>query len=282
MKTAHLFLVHNHPQHLYRVIQRMNHPDFDFYIHLDRKQPIEPFLPLLDFPNVFFIKKRVKVRWGGYSIVQATLNGILEISKSSTPYKYINLLSGQDYPLKPAEELALFYREQDSHGFIEVRDVVKDWTEALPRFQFYDLTDLGIRGKTRIQSLMNLLLPKRKIPYNMHPYGHSMFWMLPTEMAFYVANTVLSDRKLKRFFSMVWAADELTFQTILMHSKYKDSLINNNYRYIDWSEKKSSPKLLNELDFPKLRDVPMLFARKMDSLYSEKLLNEIDKQLLRV
>jgi hypothetical protein len=105
MKLAHLILAHSQPQQLNRLINALQHPDAAFYIHLDRKTDSRPFLELIQGKNIFFVRKRENVRWGAYSMVQATLNGFEEILAAGVAYRYVNLLSGQDYPLQSSEKI---------------------------------------------------------------------------------------------------------------------------------------------------------------------------------
>lgn len=46
-------------------------------------------------------------------------------------------------------------------------------------------------------------------------------------------------------------AEEIYFQTVLMNSRLKGTIINNNLRYIDWSNK-NPPKILQDIDFEKI------------------------------
>src|SRR5471030_579261 len=105
MKLAHLILAHNEPKQLERLVTRLAHPDATVYIHLDKKTDIIPFAHLKEYENVVFVKDRVKVYWGTYNIVDATLNGFKEIISSGHRYDHINLLSGQDYPLKSQQHI---------------------------------------------------------------------------------------------------------------------------------------------------------------------------------
>src|SRR5690554_5552348 len=106
MRTAHLILTYTSPEQTERMIRKMQHPDFDFYIHLDKKIDIKTHLYLSNIENVFFIKNRIDVRWAGYNTVKAVFNSIQEICDKRISYNFINLLSGQDYPLKSATQLA--------------------------------------------------------------------------------------------------------------------------------------------------------------------------------
>ncbi len=280
MRIAHLILTYTDPKQTERMILNMDHPNFDFYIHVDKKFDIRPHLFLNRFPNVFFIKNRVDVKWAGYDTVKATFESIKEINNAVTKYDFINFLSGQDYPIKSADELVHFFEENIGKEFLSYRDIKNDWKEGLIRMEKYFLSNFSFKGKNKLENIINFFMPKRKIPYNMHPYGKSMFWMLSPEAAMYVVNTVEGDKKLINFFSLCWGSDEFVFQTILLNSIYKNKIVNNNYRYIDWSLGGANPKILDESDFKNIQQSDVLFIRKVSQKLSSKLLDLIDTKLL--
>ena len=107
-----------------------------------------------------------------------------------------------------------------------------------------------------------------------------MFWMLSPEVAMHVVEKVESDKQLINFFSLCWGSDEFVFQTILMNSIYRDRIVNENFRYIDWSLGGANPKILDENDFSAIEKSNMLFARKVEKTKSAKLLEMIDTKLL--
>ena len=280
MRIAHLILTYTNPKQTERMIKKMYHENFDFYIHVDKKFDINPHLFLEAIPNVFFINNRIDVQWAGFSTVVATFECIKEIVATGKQYAFINFLSGQDYPLKSPEYLNDFFQKNKGTEFLSFRDIKNDWKEGLIRMENYFLSGYNFRGKHRLEQVINKITPKRKIPYNMHPYGKSMFWMLSPETASFVVKVVENDKNLQKFFSLCWASDEFVFQTILLNSGYKDKIINNNYRYIDWSAGGSNPKVLNEEDFDLLSKSNMLFARKFDMVNNPKILDLIDEKLL--
>lgn len=282
MRIAHLILTYTNPKQTERMIKSMEHKDFDFYIHVDKKFDINPHLFLKSLPNVYFINNRVDVKWAGYNTVKATFECIKEIVNTGIEYNYINFLSGQDYPLKPADELFAFFSENVGKEFLSYRDIKNDWKEGLIRMEKYFLSNHSFKGKTKLENIVNYIMPKRKLPYNLHPYGKSMFWMLSPEVAMYVVNKVEGDKKLINFFSLCWASDEFVFQTILLNSEYKNKIVNNNYRYIDWSLGGANPKTLDESDFEKLKKSNMLFTRKVSQEISSTLLEHIDTELLHL
>ncbi|SHE84251.1 beta-1,6-N-acetylglucosaminyltransferase [Pedobacter caeni] len=280
MRIAHLILTYTNPKQTERMIKNMVHEDFDFYIHVDKKFDINPHLFLKSLPNVYFINNRVDVKWAGFDTVKATFESIKEIVATGIKYDFINLLSGQDYPLQSANAMAGFFSENMGKEFMSFRDYKNDWKEGLIRMERYFLSNHNFKGKNTIENALNYILPKRKLPYHMHPYGKSMFWMLSPEAAMYVVNKVEGDKKLSNFFSLCWGSDEFVFQTILMNSPLKDRIVNDNYRYIDWSGGGPNPKVLDEHDFEPIEKSGMLFARKLEMLKSAKLMNLIDTKLL--
>ncbi|MCX2449847.1 glycosyl transferase [Pedobacter sp. PLR] len=281
MRIAHLILTYTNPQQTERMIRMMYHENFDFYIHVDKKFDINPHLFLKALPNVYFINNRVDVKWAGFSTVIATFECIKEIVGTGISYQFINFLSGQDYPLKSPEKINTFFKENLGKEFLSYRDFKNDWKEGLIRMENYFLSSYSFPGKHRLENLINKIMPNRKLPYNLHPYGKSMFWMLSPEVAMYVVNKVEKDKKLRQFFSFCWASDEFVFQTMILNSKYMEKVVNNNYRYIDWSAGGANPKVLNETDFDKLEKTEMLFARKFDMVNSPEILDLIDTQILK-
>jgi hypothetical protein len=277
MKVAHLILTYTNPKLTERLIKRLSHPDFDFYIHVDKKFNIKPYLYLQQYPNVFLVHNREDVRWAGYNTIKATFKCIKEIASTGIKYDYINFISGQDYPIKSAEYMLTFFERNRGKEFIEYESIQDDWLEALPRITRYHFANFTFKGRYRLERLINIFTPKRKLPEHLKPYGKSMFWMLSIDCAKYVVDYVESKPHLERFFLFTWGSDEFVFQTVLMNSDYKDKLVNNDFRYIDWSAGGSHPKTLNIQDFEALQSTDDLFARKFSADADTRLLDLLDQ-----
>jgi len=277
MRIAHLLLVHAYNAQLERLLQKLAHKDADIYLHVDLKTPVEQFEQLKKHPQVFFIQQREKVYWGAFSIVQATINGFQEILGTGIKYDYINLLSGQDYPLKPQKDIHAFFAQNPGNAFMEYYLVHEVWTEAITRVTQYHLTNYNFAGKYTVQKWMNKLLPKRKMPYGLIPVGRSQWFSIAPELVKYLLDYIKTNPRIVRFFKLSWAPDELFFQTILYNSPYRDKMMNNNLRYIDWSEVKPSPKTFTVADVPQLIASGKLYARKFNMQADEQVFNELDK-----
>jgi hypothetical protein len=185
MKIAHLILTHKSPKQLERLITALDHTGFDFYIHLDKKVNSDPFLYLANRGNVFFIKERVKIYWGGYGTIQATINGFEEIIRT-TRYDYINVISGQDFPIKPANSIYNYINSNKGNEFITCQSLEGEWKEALPRVRKYHLINWNIPGKFRLEKIVNAFLPERKFPLDFQLVGRANWFTLTTGACAYI------------------------------------------------------------------------------------------------
>ena len=262
MQIAHLILAHKNPLQLEKLIIALQYPSFSFYIHVDKKVNIQPFEYLRKYKNVFFIKKRTKIFWAGYGTIQATINGIKEILPFK--YEYINVVSGQDFPLKTAGEIYSFFLVNNGKEFITCRSVEHEWKEAEVRIKKYHLINSRTPGKYQLEKLINKILPERKFPLNYTLVGRSNWFAITYEAAKYIIEFLDQHPQIVRFFKFSWGADELIFSTILYNSSFKDK-ITDNLVYVDWSEKKAHPKILRTEDYNALINSDKLFARKFDA-----------------
>jgi hypothetical protein len=282
MKIAHLILVHKNPGQLARLLDRLKHPDADIYVHIDAKTNIEPFSKLLQRPNVYIIKKRVKVYWGSYNIVMATLNGFEQILSVKKGYNYINVLSGDDYPIKPIDHIHQFFTDNADKIFMEY--LTEDsgwWATVKSRVTQYHLTNYNFPGKYMVQSLMNNFFPARRRPDGLVFVGRSQWLTITEESAQYVLNYLNGHPDVVDFFKLSWGSDEVVIQTILYNSHLNFKIENNNLRYIDWSANDVSPKTLNMADAEKLLSSPALYARKFDLDKQPEILDYLDQTLLK-
>ncbi|RYZ93901.1 MAG: glycosyltransferase [Sphingobacteriaceae bacterium] len=278
MRFAILIITYTCARQTKRIIDKLDNGNFDFYIHLDKKVDMDTHKELFDMPNVFFVKKRVDIKWAGYNTMQAAFNGIREITASGKPYAFINLLSGQDYPIKSASYIQDFLSANIGKQFIKCWSFDTDWQEAHQRINRFHFADITFRGKYKIEGLINRLVKRSPPPVNLKFYGtNSTFWTLTPECALYVVDYVESNKALRRFFQYSWGTDEFVMQTIIMNSHYRDSVVNENYRYIDWSAGGSRPKFLTSADFDNIIASDSIFARKFSVDVDEKVLDMIDE-----
>jgi len=276
MRVAFLLITYTNPEQTLRLINKLQHPDFDFYIHLDAKVDLQTHAVFLNMPQVYFIKNRVDVKWAGFSTVQAMLNSMEEIIAANEPYDFVHLMSGQDYPIKSTRFIHRFFEQHKGKEFVHALHFYTEWLEAVPRIEEYHLTDYSIPGKYKLQWLMNKVLGKRKPPMNYEFYGKSMFWTLSLPACKYVVALFNSNKRFKRFVKLTWAPDEFIIPTIIMNSPFRHNAVRENLLFVDMPEGTSHPKWLGVEDFPRLQNSPKLFARKFKLEQNPEIFDMLD------
>jgi hypothetical protein len=274
MKVAHLILAHKNPAQLERLLKAMTHPEFSFFIHIDKKIDQTAFQYLEKLSNVIFINNRVNIYWAGYGTIQATLNGFEEI----LPYKfdYINVISAQDFPIKTASEIYQYIYERRGTEFITCESIDSEWKEAAPRVRQYHFVNWHFPGKYKLGKLVSKILPQRKFPLPYSIVGRANWFTLTNNAATYVLDFLQKHQEVKRYFKYCWGADEFIFATILFNSHFKPR-IKNNLVYVDWEgQTKGHPRILEVMDYEKLKTSDKLFARKFDLAVCSEIIDKLE------
>ncbi|WP_282333547.1 beta-1,6-N-acetylglucosaminyltransferase [Pinibacter soli] len=283
MKMANIVILHQYPGLAARMIKRLHHPQFDFYLHLDKKVDIFPFEYLATLPNTRFVTGRKNVNWGGFSQLEAIEASLDAIFSSGRSYDCINLLSGQDYPIKPTGDIHAFFEAHPGVSFLASETPPSLWwDEAIQRITRYHLIDYNFRGKHRLENILSLLLPERNFSLPAQLYGGPLaaYWTISASAAVYLQKS-LAESNHRFFFKHTWSPDEFLINTILMNSPFRDHIVNDNYRYIDRSKGGAHPKVLTMADLSSLQSSSRLFARKFDPIVDARVLDRIDETILR-
>jgi hypothetical protein len=280
MRIACIIMAHKGPQQIERFIKKYRGLPFDFYLHIDKKIKLKPFEYLADLSQVYLITDRVQVRWASYSYIVAVLHSLKQVLGNQVKYDFISFMSGQDYPIKPVKDFYHIIEKNPGKNFICYDEGDEWWSHAISRISKYHFTNFGFRGRYRIQFFLNALLPVRKfpLPYKLYGGPRAMCMTLSSECAFYVLEFIESNKKLKRFIRFTWGPDEFIVPTLIMNSKFKESVVNNNFYYIDWSKGGDNPKTLLTEDYPMLLSSDKMLARKFDMAEDAVILDLLDKR----
>lgn len=278
MNIAHLILAHKSPAQLERLVQALAHPQAQIFIHLDRKANFQPYARLAELPHVQFTRYRLDVKWGGYSLTRAALEGMREILQAPVAYDFINLLSGEDYPIKPVETIHAYLAQRVGTSFLAYQpDSTAWWWANESRVSRYHLTDFRFRGRYIVQRWLNRWLPARQAPFALLNGDNTGGWYtISQRCAAYVVEFMDAHPRLRRYARYTWGSDEFLVHSILLNSPLAASIVNDNLRYIDWSGGGSSPKFLTRDDLPALLASPQLYARKFDLSHDPLVLNQLD------
>lgn len=276
-KNCILILAHKNHNQIMRLINHLK-TDFDLYVHIDKRNKLN--IKSFDNVNVY---KEFKTYHGGVSLVIATLFLIEEAYKNN--YDRYIFISGQDVPLKTNKEIINFFDTNKNKEYISYESInnseamYKEMSFRLNSYNFGKLYRLIFHRNIR-ELLSNFPLIKRATPKNIY-YG-SQWWNLTNNAIKYILDYTKQNPNFLKRFNYTWCGDEMFFQSILLNSEFKNDCINDNLRYIDWSEKKgSSPKTFNINDYNIIKENinNNLFARKFDENFDNDIINKLYKDL---
>ena len=257
---AYFILVHRFPEQFKRLFKALYHPENHYLIHLDKKtgigiyEDIKDFLT--DFPNTYILESE-NVVWGGYSMVQAELNGMKYLLKLNLAWDFFINLSGQDYPLKSQKIIREYLTKNQGGNFIKIANQITVRPETMNRIENYFVeTDNGFSG-----------IPyKRAYLKDVIPYIGGQWMILTRECCEFICNSE-EVKKFEDYYLNTLIADESFFQTVLMNTSFDGKLINDDKRAIIWipyGDIKLRPKTFTEDDIKFLLVGDNLFARKFD------------------
>jgi hypothetical protein len=261
-----------------------------FYIHVDQRSADffgSPSLkPIMDKENVLFLRDRVKVYWGGFSIVEATLQ-LIRKAVDEGGFEYAVLLSGQDFPIKSNRHIEHFFESHNGKEFISHTPLPsQEWgwgPDIMEHIESYWRVDgvrrlLEMTGSKKLQSwgwsaysrlttLAYRYAPglKRKFLPGIAPYGGPNWFAISSRCATHVLDYLQEHPEYCRFFVRALVPDELFLQTLILNSPFRDHVINDALRLTDWETGASSPRVLTGEDFDRLIASDSLYARKFDS-----------------
>ncbi len=98
----HALLIQAHQDISYFIKLAKIQPSVNFYVHMDAKSDYFPDAETAQLANVFLLKDRITVRWGGFSQIEATLK-LFETAFANEDNAYFHLVSGEDVVLQPFE-----------------------------------------------------------------------------------------------------------------------------------------------------------------------------------
>ena len=270
-KHAYLIMAHNEFEVLKKLIIILDDKRNDIYIHIDRKVTNfnkRDYESLVTHSNIYFVN-RIKVTWGGDSIIKCELLLLEEAYKVG--YEYYHLLSGVDFPIKNQDYIHEFF-DNNSFNYLSIdnEDIGNDYAMRRVK-EYYFFQNLTGRNEDKL----SLILKKFQLAFikfqkflninrinknNIKYYKGSNWFSLKHETVSYILN---NKSFIKKYFFKGICADEMFLQTLLYNSPYRKRIINDDLRYIDWS--RGNPYVFDKSDFDKLIASKDLFARKFTS-----------------
>ncbi|XP_041607833.1 beta-1,3-galactosyl-O-glycosyl-glycoprotein beta-1,6-N-acetylglucosaminyltransferase 4 isoform X2 [Vulpes lagopus] len=197
---AYSLVVHKDAIMVERLLHAIYNQHNIYCIHYDHKSP-DIFKFAMNnlakcFSNVFIASKLETVQYAHISRLQADLNCLSDLLKSSVQWKYVINLCGQDFPLKSNFELVSELKKLNGANMLET---VKPPNSKMERFTYhhelrqvpYEYVKLPIRTN----------ISKEAPPHNIEIFVGSAYFVLSRAFVKYIFNNSL----VKDFF--VWSKD---------------------------------------------------------------------------
>ena len=284
MRVCYLILAHNQPSHFARLFNALDNPDAACYIHVDPKSRLSLFTSRVPHSAAQFIKRRVSVGWGRFSMVQATLNLIRTALTAPERHDYYGLLSGADYSIRSPAFVRQYLSE---HAGNELTNMVplphKAASKSLRRITKLHVAPERVaqrfvpqplaRGVSKMVKALLLRRSHKRGLRGLAPYSGSQWWMLSRAALEHVWTFVQDNPWYTHYFTNVPIPDESFFQTIIGNSDYRRRT-HRSFTFTDWSRPAPPyPAVIDEAHLPRFFDGgivaddyygrgPMLFARK--------------------
>jgi hypothetical protein len=301
MQLACIVLAHRGPEQLALLLSVLRHPQVRVYLHLDRRVPLEPLSRALADAGIrdAVLLPRRATRWGGADLVDAALDGLSRGVADGCDY--FCLLSGQDFPLRPIDEIVAFAEEAGDCSYMEHWPIpTSRWRfEGRDRTDFYtynvlgrretcvprgeDLSSLSWKGRllNELLRMRGVLKPHRRFPPYLRPFGGSQWWNLSRAASDHVLSFVDDHPGYRRYHEHTLAPDEFFFQSILLGTDFvsRHEIVNDHLRFMVWRKGASHPATLRTDDLPAMVKGHQLFARKFDTEVDGEVLARLQERI---
>jgi len=276
-RHAYLIIAHHHFDMLERLIGVLDSEHADFYIHINRRANDFDEARILGAmkKSKGKIFRKYKITWGADTQIKCELFLMEQAIKEN--YDYYHLLSGVDIPLKTAKEIEAYFETQ-TKSFLEIKQE-KDISATLERVRyyyplqaligrqkagrgwFYALLDQLSYECVKIQKLLHIDRT-RNAPFT---YCRGGNWFSITHEL--TVHAVGCRALIRKYFYHSITADEMFLQCVACTSPYREEIIRENLRLVDWQRTEHggcSPHTFTIEDYEMLTSSDRLFARKFD------------------
>ena len=286
-KHAYLVLAHRNWSQLATLLQLLDHPQNDIYLHIDTSAQgwDAAALQASVRQGTLTILSKYRPAWGSEALVDATLLQLA--AASATPHAYYHLLSGMDLPLRSQGEIHAFFAKAEHAEFVDLKAETVSASLLRDRLQTYHflqsarqryplvrkLDDLSLR----LQSLLQV--NRLKCCTVRFQKGSQWFSMTQAFAEYCLAHAA----EYRRYFRFSKCSDELFIQTLLQNSPFLANRFSREYddehatmRFIDWDRgSSSSPYVFHGEDYDRILQSGMLFARKFDERVDAEIIRRI-------
>lgn len=245
---------------------------FNIFIHIDLKANQANLIDRFNKLDGIYAESVYSITWGSYNHLLSVIR-LLKKSQTYTFYNgFIHIISGQDIPVKSYEEFKTFFKNNDNI-YITCQSQQKLSKEILNRFQTYNFFwkfnaknyFINKLYKASVLIQRTLHISRKKIG-KVQNIAKGMIWgSYPKFVIDYIINFWNQNPDFQKDLKLTYIPEEICFQSILINSKFKKNIVNNNLRYEVWEFRNGSiPAILDKTDIKSIANSNCFFARKID------------------
>ncbi|KAJ7335855.1 hypothetical protein JRQ81_013796 [Phrynocephalus forsythii] len=188
---AYSLVVHKDAVMVERLIHTIYSSQNVYCIHYDQKSS-RTFKHALEnlakcFSNIFIASRLEEVEYASISRLQADMNCLSDLIKSSTPWKYVINLCGQDFPLRSNFELVSELKKLNGENMLET---VKPSSSKRERFIYhYELQKMPYEY---MKMPVKTNVSKEPPPHNIEMFVGSAYFVLCRAFVQYVLESPLA------------------------------------------------------------------------------------------
>lgn len=243
MSQAILIMAHQHFEQLVDLTELLS-KKFNVYIHIDQNADVDSeTISQLNQLTAAPVIQTQAVRWGGYSIAQAAID-LMNLALKDSDNTYFHLISGEDWPLKPLDQIYNFYESSDKiyMNYWRMLDKIKTHEPQIWWVKYYFHYDrmnrrstfgkiyhrllLAVSGMLRINKLKKYQLDEDQM------YAGQNWVDVPRDALEYALKYYREHPALETVFKSSFCPDEMWLQTVLCNSDYRAKIDKNIHRYI--------------------------------------------------
>lgn len=293
MNIAYLISAHTDEAQLHRLILAL-HEDAEFFVHIDRKSDIQPFLRLITEPRVHFIEERLDVRWGTLVEVDYQMALIRAAVEFPRHFDRIFFLSGMDYPLWSNARITRWLEEQDGREILQGIQMDTPDVTGQQRTLYRVARPLLPSAKASIvaRKLLRMTGYRKRLSFvvrgrEWHLYKGSAWWCISQELAQYVLTMYREEPSIRRYFRNSFGQAETVIQTIAFnHPLWAQRCILSTGAYPGLAALTPLHHIVYEpviqvmtlQDLPALKQSGRMFTRKLRSGVSDELVQELERR----
>ena len=273
-KHAYLLMIHKNDLFLDMLLEQLDFPLNDIYIHIDKKCKSFTFndIKKLKYARTYNVDP-IEVNWGGYSQIKCEYV-LMKAARENGPYFYYHFMQGESYPLKSQHYIYQYFEQKKDKilvcidNYQDVSQRVKTiylFNESYGKFSKIDMKLANFT--TKFSDFQNKIGFDRFRKFNLEIRKGFCLWSIPNDFLEYLLE---KEKLVHKIFKYSYCCDEIYIQTLAYNSKFRDRInfdkeqkYSTSKWYSTWSLKEGRPgHYFRFEDIPNIINSDCLFARK--------------------